>query len=50
MRPGRYKRGPLIVKQHTVFTEGPYTGLAKGLKAVCSERFGEEAIKGKPET
>ena len=29
-----------------VFTDGPYAGLAKGLKAVCHERFGPDAIFG----
>ena len=34
-------------KQHMVFQQGEQTGLAKGLKAVCTERFGEAAVKGK---
>ena len=46
MRAGYYRRGPLKIKQHMVYQEGPNTGLAKGLKAVCCERFGEEAILG----
>ena len=29
-----------------VWENGPLKGKAKGLKAVCSERFGEEAVKG----
>ena len=29
-----------------VFKDGPNKGQAKGLKQVCLERFGEEAIRG----
>ena len=47
MRPGWYRRGALKIKQHMVFKDGPFAGLAKGLKAVCLERFGAEAIVGK---
>ena len=36
-----------VVVQPMVFREGPNQGLAKGLKQVCLERFGPEAIKGK---
>ena len=46
MRAGWYRKGPLKIKQHMVFQQGPNTGLAKGLKAVCSERFGEKAVTG----
>ena len=46
MRPGWYAMGPLIVKQHMVFPDGPNAGLAKGLRVVCQERFGEEAVQG----
>ena len=35
------------VIQPMVFAEGPYKGQAKGLKQVCTERFGPEAVKGK---
>ena len=34
------------IKQHMVFIDGPNTGLAKGLRAVCQERFGEETVLG----
>ena len=47
MRAGWYKRGSLKIKQHMTFQDGPMKGLAKGLKIVCSERFGPEAIVGK---
>ena len=30
-----------------VFQEGPDKGKAKGLRQVCTERFGPEAVKGK---
>ena len=30
-----------------VFTDGPNAGKAKGLKLVCEERFGENAVQGK---
>ena len=36
-----------VVMQSMVFLDGPNQGLAKGLKQVCLERFGPEAIKGK---
>ena len=35
------------VIQPMVFSEGPYTGQAKGLRQVCLERFGAEAVQGK---
>ena len=41
MRPGWYRRGPLKIKQNMVFVDGPNIGLAKGLRVVCHERFGE---------
>ena len=47
MRAGWYKRGPLKIKQNMVFLDGPNAGLAKGLRAVCLERFGEDAVQGK---
>ena len=47
MRPGWFRRGPLKIKQHMVFLEGPNMGLAKGLRVVCQERFGENAVNGK---
>ena len=39
-------RGEKVV-QPMVFPDGPSKGLAKGLRQVCSERFGPESIKGK---
>ena len=47
MRPGWYKRGPIRTKQYMVFQGGPNAGLAKGLRAVCSERIGEDKVIGK---
>ena len=47
MRPGWYRRGPLKFKQSMVFEDGPNKGLAKGLRAVCQERFGEGVVLGK---
>ena len=47
MRAGWYRRGPMKVTQHMVFKEGPNAGVAKGLRVVCEERFGESAVKGK---
>ena len=35
------------VTQPMVFQEGPDKGKAKGLRQVCTERFGPEAVKGK---
>ena len=29
-----------------VFTEGPLKGKAKGLRVVCEERFGADAVRG----
>ena len=46
MRPGWYRRGPLKIKQNMVFVDGPNIGLAKGLRVVCHERFGESCIQG----
>ena len=51
MRPGWYllerEAGKTVrVKQHMVFEGGPLKGQAKGLRQVCSERFGMEAIDG----
>ena len=46
MRPGWYHRGPFKIKHHMVFQDGPNVGLAKGLRVVCQERFGEEKVKG----
>ena len=46
MRPGWYRIGGLKMIQHMVFQEGPRAGEAKGLKVVCSERFGPEAVEG----
>ena len=30
-----------------VFPDGPYRGMAKGLRQVCIERFGPDSVKGK---
>ena len=46
MRPGYYLKDNIRFKQHMVFTGGPKAGQAKGLKVVCEERFGTEAIQG----
>ena len=51
MRPGWHMIGEeeekkMRVKQHMVFTSGPSAGVAKGLRIVCQERFGEEAVEG----
>ena len=35
------------VVQSMVFESGPHKGLPKGLRQVCFERFGNDAIKGK---
>ena len=35
------------VVQPMVFTDGPHIGKAKGLRQVCMERFGPEAVEGK---
>ena len=35
------------VTQPMVFQEGPDKCKAKGLRQVCTERFGPEAVKGK---
>ena len=47
MRPGWYEKDGERVVQPMVFEEGRFAGLAKGLKAVCEERFGADAVKGK---
>ena len=47
MRPGWYCRGPLNIKQNMVFKDGTNIGLAKGLRVVCQERFGESSIEGR---
>ena len=44
MRPGWFIRNGLKFTQHMVFTGGPNKGLAKGLKAVCEERFGADSV------
>ena len=46
MRPGWYEKDGVRVSQSMVFEDGRYTGLAKGLKAVCEERFGADLVKG----
>ena len=49
MRPGWYRKEgiPFRIRQAMVFEGGRFEGLAKGLREVCLERFGEEAIRGK---
>ena len=47
MRPGWYKRNGFRFVQHMVYQGGVHAGMAKGLKAVCEERFGVEAVIGK---
>ena len=32
--------------QHMVFEGGMFAGQAKGLRVVCEERFGADAVKG----
>ena len=46
MRPGWFVRNGVRFRQHMVFEGGQYEGLAKGLRQVCLERFGAEAIAG----
>ena len=48
MKPGYYinEHGERV-DQEMVFSDGPHEGLAKGLKQVCLERFGAEAVEGK---
>ena len=46
MRPGWYMMEGEKVEQSMVFEGGPHEGLAKGLRQVCLERFGEDRIKG----
>ena len=50
MRDGWYMsegRIRIKMKQPMVFTSGPKKGIAKGLRVVCTERFGEDAVQGK---
>ena len=47
MKDGYFEKDGERVPQSMVFTEGPNNGLAKGLKQVCLERFGPDAVKGK---
>ena len=47
MRPGWFIKNGLRFKQYMVFEGGPLEGQAKGLKQVCIERFGLEAVQGK---
>ena len=35
------------INQKMVFESGDYQGLPKGLRQVCTERFGEESVEGK---
>ena len=46
MRAGWYLKSGVRFIQHMVFEGGRYEGMAKGLKAVCEERFGKEAVQG----
>ena len=45
MRPGWYIRRGLRYTQHMVFKGGVRAGQAKGLRAVCQERFGEDMVE-----
>ena len=47
MRNGWYVRGGVRWKQSMVFEDGPLKGQPKGLREVCLERFGEDAVTGK---
>ena len=48
MKDGYFENSDGVqVSQQMVFQDGPDKGLAKGLKQVCLERFGADAIKGK---
>ena len=46
MRPGWFVKHGFRFTQHMVFEGGRFAGQAKGLRAVCEERFGVEAVKG----
>jgi len=46
MEDGFFLKDGIKVTQHMVFQDGPNRGMAKGLKKVCSERFGADAISG----
>ena len=45
MRPGPNGIRVKMI-QHMVFTGGVHAGKPKGLRAVCEERFGVEAVRG----
>ena len=48
MKDGFYKgTNGQTIRQRMVFEEGPDQGKAKGLRVVCSERFGREVVEGK---
>jgi len=47
MRDGWYRKGGGRWRQSMVFEDGPHQGLPKGLREVCLERFGENAVQGK---
>ena len=46
MRPGWFIKRNLRFTQHMVFEGGMFAGQAKGLRVVCEERFGADAVKG----
>ena len=46
MRPGWFVKHGVRFKQTMVFEGGRFAGQAKGLRTVCEERFGVEAVKG----
>ena len=46
MRSGWYVKNGFRFTQHMVFQDGTKKGMAKGLKAVCEERFGTEKVEG----
>ena len=45
-RPGWFIKRNLRFTQHMVFEGGMFAGQAKGLRVVCEERFGADAVKG----
>ena len=47
MRPGWYLRDGVKVEQKMVFEDRELTGVAKGLRQVCRDIFGDEKIRGR---
>ena len=46
MHPGWFVKHEVWFKQTMVFEEGRFAGQANGLRAVCEDTFGLEAVKG----